>query len=212
MKVLKKILIVLVVVVALAFIVSLFLPSKVTVERTAIIDASSEMVFEEVNTLKNWDKWDPWNKIDANMKQTYEGEMGAGSKRCWESEDPKVGKGCLTIVESRPSEYIATELVFDQEGNGNGEWKFEATEEGTKVVWAMHMDMGNNPIGKFFGLMMDGMIGPMFEEGLISLKGVAESKPEPTPEMATDEMMESDSTSMMNDSTMIEEVEESVES
>ena len=40
----------------------------------------------------------------------------------------------------------------------------------------MDTDMGKNPIGKFFGLMMDKMVGPDFERGLNNLKSLCEGK------------------------------------
>ena len=31
------------------------------------------MVYDQVNTLKNWENWSPWHKIDKGMKLTYSG-------------------------------------------------------------------------------------------------------------------------------------------
>ena len=36
------------------------------------------------------------------------------------------------------------------------------------------MDMGMNPIGRWMGLTMDGMVGKDFDTGLASLKALAE--------------------------------------
>ena len=43
------------------------------------------------------------------------------------------------------------------------------TDSVTNVKWVMEGDMGNNPIKKYFGLMMDKMMGPDFENGLKNL-------------------------------------------
>ncbi len=177
MQIIKRIFFFSILILTIFFVASLFLSSKIKVERSVLVSASPSMVFQQVNVLRNWDKWDPWYTMDNNLQQTYEGEEGVNSKRCWLSKNPKVGSGCLTIVESKPYEYIKTELVFDDEATGAGHWQFKKVEEGTEVTWEMVLNVGNNPIGKFYGLKMDKMVGNMFEEGLNQLKATVESMP-----------------------------------
>lgn len=38
-------------------------------------------------------------------------------------------------------------------------------------------DLGANPLARYFGLWMDGMVGPDFEEGLGRLKALSEAQP-----------------------------------
>ena len=45
---------------------------------------------------------------------------------------------------------------------------------GTRVTWTNEGDMGANPVNRYFGLMMDSMVGPDFEAGLKNLKALAE--------------------------------------
>ncbi len=45
---------------------------------------------------------------------------------------------------------------------------------GTRVTWTNEGDMGGNPVNRYFGLMMDRLVGPDFEAGLANLKGLAE--------------------------------------
>ena len=56
-------------------------------------------------------------------------------------------------------------------------WSFEPTANGTRVTWA---DSGElpYPIGRYFGLGLESMLGPQFEHGLESLKARVESLPE----------------------------------
>ena len=46
--------------------------------------------------------------------------------------------------------------------------------DGTHVTWSFDSDMGAGPIGRYFGLLMDRMVGPDFEGGLANLKALAE--------------------------------------
>ena len=66
MKILKTILIVIVVLVALAAIVGMFMSSDVRVERSMEMKATPDALYNQVNNLKNWDNWMPWNKMDPN--------------------------------------------------------------------------------------------------------------------------------------------------
>jgi len=179
MKLLKRIGIAILSLIALAVVFSFFLPSKVHVERSIVIGSSPEVVFEQINILKNWEKWSPWHQIDTAMKLQYEGpESGTGAIYKWESTHPNVGNGSLTISASVPFDSIISIMDFMENGKATGSYKFEKVENGTKVIWGMDSDMGMNPIGKYFGLMMDKMVGADFERGLTNLKTICESMPE----------------------------------
>ena len=176
MKTLKKIGIGLLVVIVLLVIVSFFLPSKVVVARSMVIKAPQEVVFNQVNTLKNWPNWMPWIKMDPNMKLTYDGPAsGTGAKYSWSSEKHDVGHGSLTITASTPNTEIDNAMAFEGRGNSTSDFKFEAADGGTKVTWSMESDMGMNPIGRYMGLMMDGMLGKTFEEGLGNLEKASQT-------------------------------------
>ena len=215
MKAIKKIVIAIVALVVLVLVISLFLPSEVTVTRTAEINAPAEVVFGQVNDFKNWVNWDPWQEKDPDMKATYEGpESGAGSKRCWESDHEEVGKGCLTVMESVPNTSIKTKLEFEGMSPGFGIWGFEEADGVTTVSWGMEMDMGMNPLGKFFGLMMDGMLGPDFEKGLATLKELCENMPVEEPKPTIDAKVvsvESMPIYSIKDSAMIQDLQAKVD-
>ncbi|MCI0482383.1 MAG: hypothetical protein L0213_12455, partial [Candidatus Dadabacteria bacterium] len=44
----------------------------------------------------------------------------------------------------------------------------------TEVTWAMSGDMGKSLTSGYFALLMDTMVGNMFEKGLSNLKSVVE--------------------------------------
>lgn len=176
MRVLKIIGAIVGVLIVLFFGIAMFLPSEVHIERSLLIPASSEVVFNEVNDLRKWKEWSPWHEMDPEMEITYEGFlMGEGASYSWESE--VLGDGKLSITESHPNQYIATDMHFTEQGSAMGYYRFESIEGGTLVTWGMETDMGNNPFSKYMGLMMDGMVGDDFEKGLQNLKAHVESLP-----------------------------------
>ncbi len=177
MKALKSIGIVILVLIVVVLVISFFLPSKFEAENSVEINAPAWTAFEEVNTLSNWNNWEPWTLSDPTTKVTYDGpESGVGSTRFWNGEKTKTGK--TIIVESVANESLKTELYFGKSDKpSNGFWKFEETDEGTKVTWGFSSDVGFNPIAKIF--MAFGMKGmnESFKEGLENIKKLAEEKP-----------------------------------
>lgn len=180
MKTLKTIGIVLLCIIILTVGVAYLLPRHIHVERSATIPASPEVVFNQVNNLKNWEKWSPWHDIDPDMEIVYSRpEMGAGASYSWSSNNPAAGQGKLTIMESLPYSLITTELYFAEQGTATAQYTFVPVDEGTLMTWSMESDMGNNPIGRYFGLFMDKMLGSDFEKGMENIKEVVASRSEP---------------------------------
>ncbi len=181
MKTLKKIFIGIIVLLVVLVIISFFLPKHVHVERTMVMNAAPEVVFNQVNTLKNWEKWSVWDRKDTTMQKKYEGpEAGINAKFSWDSQNKDLKTGSMTIKSSAPNDSISIELVFGERTPSIATFHFFKDDKGTKVIWSMDMDMGMNPVAKYFGLMMDKMIGPDFDKGLANIKDIVEKLPPPT--------------------------------
>ena len=178
MKALKIFLISLGIILGILLVMYVILPTKVVVERTKMMDAPVNVVFNQVNNLENWEHWSPWHQIDPDMQINYDKIEGEGASYTWKSEHEMVGSGSLKILESIPNEYISTEMDFGQQGTGNGYYKFEQKDDSVLVTWGMITDVGWNPAGKFFGLFMDKMVGDDFEQGLENLADVSEKETE----------------------------------
>lgn len=173
MKTLKKILIALLVLFGLYVIISFFIPSKVRVQRSAIITAPNALIFEQINNFHNWQYWSYWDNLDPGMKSTYEGpESGVGAAHSWTSNNRDVGNGSLKITKSIPHSMVLNDLTFEGMVSHGG-WTIRDTADGAYVTGYMEMDMGF--LARIFpGLMMDGFLGPAFESSLAGLKKRAE--------------------------------------
>jgi ribosome-associated toxin RatA of RatAB toxin-antitoxin module len=179
MKFLKKLLVSFLVIILLAVVASFFLPSDVHIERDRVIDAAPTLIYDQVADLENWPGWMPWLKLDPNMKISYgDTSYGAGAWYSWTSENPDVGAGKLTIVAAEEGKSIKTKLEVEGMGTSNSLWSFDEVKGGTKVTWGLDADMSSPMvIGKFIGLMMEGVVGPDFENGLASIDSIVSLMP-----------------------------------
>ena len=111
--------------------------------------------------------------MEPDATYTYSGpDSGVGATANWKGE--VVGEGTQRIESSEPFSAITTSLDFGPQGVASSEWTFSPIDEGTQVIWGFDTDMGMNPISRYFGLMMDRMIGADYEKGLSNLKAVCE--------------------------------------
>jgi hypothetical protein len=159
-------------------------PDAYHVERSTTVAAPVATVFGVVDDLATWKDWSPWDKRDPAMKKTLTATTtGVGASYAWEG-NKEVGKGKMTIVDSRPNERVAQKLEFIEPFQSVAEVSFAFktnSPDSTKVTWAM--DGKHNFISKAMCVIkpMDKMIGPDFEDGLTGLKRVAEARKAATP-------------------------------
>lgn len=175
---LKKILLIVLALVAVLLFTIAMQPAEYRVVRSAKINAPPSVVFTQVNDFHNWEAWSPWEKLDPAMKRTFDGSpSGVGAKYAWVGNSD-VGEGKMTIEESQPSEKIRIKLEFIKPFAATNSTVFNFKGEGdqTNVEWVM--DGTNNFMSKAFGLFMnmDKLVGGDFEKGLGQLKTVAEAK------------------------------------
>src|SRR5262245_61245309 len=96
----NKILIGLAAVIALFLIVVATRPADFRVERSATLSASPAVLFDQVNNHHKFAQWNPFMKLDPNVKTTYSGpESGVGAVCSWDGNS-KIGAGSATIIES----------------------------------------------------------------------------------------------------------------
>jgi effector-binding domain-containing protein len=174
----KKIALSIVALVVLVLAVGMLLPRNVHVERTITILAPRATVFALVDGFKSFSKWSPWAEKDPNATYAFSGpDFGAGAKMSWTGDPKKVGSGSQEILEAKPFDAVTSQLDFGPQGKAVARFSLAPDGGGTKVTWRLDSDMGAGPVGRWFGLVMDRMIGPDFEHGLANLKRYAESLP-----------------------------------
>jgi len=170
-----KILIGVVAVIAIILVAAATRPADFRVERSATLSASPEALFEHVNDHHKFAVWNPFLKLDPNVKNTYSGPAsGVGAVCAWDG-NKDVGAGSCTIIESRPAELVRCRMdwIRPMKGRATVDFTFKPANEKTVVTWAMYGK--NGFMGKLVSLFIncDKMCGPQFEKGLASLGEVA---------------------------------------
>ena len=174
MKWLKRVVVAVVGLVAVLLVIGLLLPSGFKVQRSVQIAAPPSKVYPLIADPRQWKNWSVWNQRDPAMQMQYSGaDSGAGAQWSWQSKTE--GNGAMEFTTAVPNERIVYALSFPDMGmTSRGELQLVPEGAGTRVTWTNEGDMGGNPINRYFGVMMDSMVGPDFEAGLNNLKAAAE--------------------------------------
>lgn len=180
---LKKILLVLVVLIAAFAGYVAMQPDELHIQRQATIAAPPAAVFDNVNDLKKWDAWSPWAKMDPNAKVGFEGPAaGKDAVFTWSGND-QIGEGKMTVVDSRPNELVDLKVDFTKPFENTSSSTFEFKPEANQTVVTWSMGGKQNFIEKAMCIVFNGkkMIGDEMDKGLAKLKSVAESSAAPSP-------------------------------
>jgi hypothetical protein len=155
---------------AVATIASLALPRHVSIERTAMIDATPEAVITLAASNAGYQTFNPYKDLDPNLQvEMFGPTSGVGSGFSFESKD---GAGQQTVA-SVTSDQVNFDLDLGPLGQPTQAISAVTVDGATQVTWTMEMDLGRNPVFRIMGLFMDGMIGPNFELGLANIADVA---------------------------------------
>lgn len=158
------------------FVVIAMRPAEFSIARSAKISSPAQAAFEQVNDLRKWESWSPWEKIDPAMRRTFNGPAsGTGASYSWEG-NKKMGAGRMTIMESRPSEFVRLKLEFLKPFKCTNSVEFTFQPEGNQTTVTWKMSGKNSFIAKAFHLFcnMDKMLGGQFDKGLAQIKSLAE--------------------------------------
>jgi hypothetical protein len=151
-------------------------PAEFKISRSLTISARPEVLFSQVNNLHHFNEWNPWAKIDPNSVATFEGaDEGVGAIMRWNGNQD-VGQGSMSLVESRPHEYIQFKMEFLKPFQATNIAEFSFKEEGEQTIVTWSMSGKNNFVGKAMNMIMncDKMVGGQFEKGLSNLKAIVE--------------------------------------
>ena len=174
MGIIKKILVLLILVLAIVLIAAYFMPKNYAIERQITINKPVDSVFDYVRYLKNQNEFSVWANIDPKMKSTLKGDDGTvGAISAWESEVKEVGVGEQEITKISEGKRIDFALRFKKpmDDTAIGFMSTEAVSTNqTKVKWGIS-GIIPYPMNIMLPMMkMDQMIGNDLQKGLENLK------------------------------------------
>src|SRR5437588_875416 len=178
MKVLKIIGIVILAVVIIGAIISFILPTKMHTERSIVIKAPKEVIFQNVKMYANMVKWSPWVEKDTAMKTEIGGTDGTvGAIWKWVG-NKEVGEGEQTVTKIDEPNSIASDIHFikPMEGHATSSVNLADTANGVKVTWRTDFEMPRP--WNIFSLFMnvEKEMNTTFERGLAKLKDLSEKE------------------------------------
>jgi uncharacterized protein YndB with AHSA1/START domain len=169
-----------VIAIAAVLIIAAMRPDTFRIERSISIDAPPQKVFALLQDFKAWEAWSPWEKVDPAIQRSYSGaEHGRGAIYAWQG-NKQIGSGRMEIEECHPDASMKIYLHFIKPFEAHNHVDFTLTPQGsgsqtsTQLSQAMY---GPSPfISKVMGLVfnMEKMVGGKYEEGLRSIKALAE--------------------------------------
>ena len=177
MKIVKKILIGLVVVIAGIFIVAATRPNTYTVQRSLKINAAPEKIYPYLISFKKGLEWSAWDRTGEDVKRTFTGpESGMGA--VYEFEGKKSGHGKLSFKALVPNEQVKMDLTFYKPMQGSNDVTYSLKKEGAETVMTYHMTGPAPIIARIIWLFadMDKFMGDKFNESMQSLKTIVEAK------------------------------------
>jgi hypothetical protein len=175
MKILKKILIAVLIIIAIPLIIAIFVKKDYAVDREIVINKPSTEVFNYIKYVKNQENFSVWAMADPAMKTTFTGTDGTvGFIYAWDGNSD-VGKGEIEITDLIENQRLDMDLRFikPMEGKGHAYMTTEAIDAtSTKVKW--HMQGESSYPMNFMNLFIDSFLGKSLETSLTNLKNVLE--------------------------------------
>ena len=173
---LQTVLIIVVILIASVLVIAALKPNSFRYERSTRIKAPPQKIFPLIDDFHNWKDWSPWEKLDPALQRTYSGApSGKGAVYAWQGSK-KVGSGRMEITDSQPAKKVLIKLDFISPFEAHNTAEFTLTPAGgdTQVSWAMYGPSPFMPRLMSVFMNMEKMLGKSFDEGLASLKALAE--------------------------------------
>jgi Polyketide cyclase / dehydrase and lipid transport len=174
MKILKRIGMVLLLVLAILLIAGLFIKNEYTIAKEVMINKPNDTVFKYIKYLKNQDNYSVWNRKDPKSIKTYVGQDATvGFLSSWDSQDPNIGAGTQEITKIEENKRFDLELRFKRpmESTATAFMSTEKiSENSTKVTWSFtgKFDYPVNAIMPLIGVKK--MLGNDMQKSLDDLK------------------------------------------
>ena len=175
MNIIIIILLVLAGIIALVFILALFMKKEHYVKREIVINAPLQEVFDFLKLLNNQDKFNKWAKADPNRKWEYRGTDGTvGYIIAWKG-NKSAGEGEKEILKIVEGKRIETQIRFvkPMQAVADVVMETEALSDNQTKVSLINSGVMKYPLNLFIPLAEKRFPRDM-DESLITLKNILE--------------------------------------
>lgn len=160
----------LVVLFSLVFLVSLLLPSKVTITKSVVINAPIEKVKNQITHFGQWENWYPAFKDEnvAIIRDTLESNAVTLKK-----DD---GKNIHFVISQLKPDVIRVD-VQSPSSSASVNYEFILRQKAgneIQVTWNVNTQLGWYPWHRISGILLDKVSGAQYESALADLKKVSE--------------------------------------
>ncbi len=166
--------------VALFFILALFVKQDYEIKREIIIERPVSEVFEYIKHIKNQDYFSKWVMTDPSMQKIFTGNDGeVGFIYAWDSQNKQAGKGEQEIKSIVENEFLDLEVRFEKPMKGIAKTPFRTEvlgENTTKVKWGMTSKMAYPMNVIMLFVNFEKILGKDLEISLQNLKDLLEKK------------------------------------
>jgi len=160
----------------LLIIVGLALPQHALVHSSVRVDAHPATIFALINDFHRISLWSPWINSDPNARIVFSGpKRGVDAAITWDGTI--IGTGAQIITASQPYKYVATTINPGESSEARSWFELETMDDTTIITWSFETDYGYNLVGRYFALILKGVVKRDYDEGLANLKDLAESLP-----------------------------------
>jgi effector-binding domain-containing protein len=134
MKTLLKLLYLMLLIVILTLLAGLFLPKIVDIKCSKRIHAAPGLIYDQLDIMKNWEKWSPWMGQDKDLTFTFNNVVsGRGASYSWKSS--RYGEGRLTISDTIRNKELCADIDFGEYGSGRFDFSLEESGNRTRLEW-----------------------------------------------------------------------------
>lgn len=149
---------------------TVFLPSKVTVSKSILINATEAAVVKEIDDFKNWKNWYPafQNRNTAITSQKTDSSFVTLTNE-------KQRKLQMHMVKSGPESIEV--FLFDENKKNTVSYQFILSPDRTgktRLMWNVNTTLSWYPWKKITGIFLDKITGSQYQEVLQNLKTVVE--------------------------------------
>ena len=148
------------------WVITFFLPSKITVLRWINIDASESAVAAQINDFKNWKNWYP-----AFQNENISVDISQKNDTPFVTLTNENGKKVSLVLSKSSQQNINIRLLEDGQNSKTYRFVLVPNNKGqTQITWNVDIELGWYPWKKLGGIFLDKIIGPPCEAALENLK------------------------------------------